>query len=140
METVTIQTVTPKKTGAKNGKPWVISECLLADGRKVDTFDSFAPGEVVEVTITPNAKDPSYNAQMKKAGKKQSDWQNLKNAEQANKALDNNNVKEQRITMLACQKSAAIFYQQRQANEQTMMDFAKKLFDQANKGIDDLPF
>lgn len=140
MENVTIQSITAKKTGAKNGKPWTISEVTLADGRKCDTFDTFTIGVSVDVEITPNA-NPQYNANLKKAkSAAQANASNFKNAEVANKAIEANIVKDERISMLSCISSSANFYQQRQGTEQQVMDFAKKLFDLAVKRVDDLPF
>lgn len=141
METITIQGVTTKKTGAKNGKPWTISEVTTIDGRRFDTFDSFTNGQVVDVEIKPNA-NPEYNANIKKV---KSDAQTnaglFKNAEIANKSLDANIAKDERISMLSCISSACTYYAQRgQANEQQVIDFAKKLFDLAVKRVDDLPF
>lgn len=138
METVTIANSTVKKTGAKNGKPWTISEVTLSDGRKVDTFETLAIGHAYEVEITPNAK-PEYNANLRLSKSKQGNAASFKNAEAANNALSFNKDKDNRITWLACQKSAAIFYQQSSATEEKVMAFAKRLYDQANGG-DLLPF
>lgn len=141
MEQVTIQSIVPKKTGAKNGKPWTISEVTLSDGRKCDTFDSFAAGQVVDVDITPNA-NPQYNANLKKSkSAAQANASNFKNAEVANKAIEANIAKDERISMLSCISSSCTYYAQRgQANEQQVIDFAKKLFDLAVKREGDLPF
>lgn len=146
MESVTIQSVVAKKTGAKNGKPWTISEVTLTDGRKVDTFDSFVNGETVNVDITPNAK-PEYNANMKKAKSAgQQNAGNFANAQAANNAIDFNKEKDQRISMLSCIASSCTYYAQREADETKVMNFARKLFTLALKrdgtGIptDDLPF
>lgn len=147
METITIQSVTPKKTGAKNGKPWTISEIITADGRKFDTFDAFTVGQTAEVEITPNA-NPQYNANLRKAkSASQANAGNFKNAEAANNAVAFNKEKDERISMLSCIASSCNYYAQRgQANEQQVLDFARKLFDLAlkrdgtNKPSDDLPF
>lgn len=140
MEQVTIQSIVPKKTGAKNGKPWTISEVTLLDGRKCDTFDTFTIGQTVDVDITPNA-NPQYNANLKKAKSAgQANAGNFKNAEVANKAIEANIQKDERISMLSCISSASNFYQQRQGTEEQVMAFAKKLFDLATKRVDDLPF
>lgn len=138
METVTITNLTVKRTGAKNGKPWTISEATLGDGRKVDTFESLTIGQTYEVEITPNAK-PEYNANLRLPKTKQGNAAAFKNAEAANNAIAANKEKEDRITWLACQKSAAIYYSQRQGDETKMMELAKKLFDQA-QGEDKMPF
>lgn len=140
-ETVTILSIVPKKTGAKNGKPWTISEVTLEDGRKCDTFDSFTVGQTVEVDISKNA-NPQYNDNLKKAKSAgQASAGNFKNAEVANKAIEHNIAKDERISMLSCISSSCTYYAQRgQANEQQVMDFAKKLFDLAVKRTDDLPF
>jgi hypothetical protein len=141
METVTIQSVTPKKTGAKNGKPWTISEVIIADGRKFDSFDSFTVGESANVDITPNA-NTQYNANMKRAKSAgQANAGTFKNAEVANKAIEANIAKDERISMLSCISSACTYYAQReQANEEKVIAFAKKLFDVAVKRVDELPF
>lgn len=140
METITIQNIVAKKTGAKNGKPWTISEVTLLDGRVCDTFDTFAIGQSVDVDITPNA-NPQYNANLKKAKSAgQANAGNFKNAEVANKAIDANIAKDERISMLSCISSAANFYQQREATEEKVLNFAKRLFDLAVKRVDDLPF
>lgn len=141
METVTIQSIVAKKTGAKNGKPWTISEVTLSDGRKCDTFDSFTAGQSVDVDITPNA-NPQYNANLKKSkSQNQQNVANFRNAEVANKAIEANIAKDERISMLSCISSACTYYAQRgQSNEQQVMDFAKKLFDLAVKRVDDMPF
>lgn len=141
MESVTIQSIVPKKTGAKNGKAWTISEVILTDGRKCDTFDSFVAGQTVDVDITPNA-NPQYNANLKKAkSAAQANASNFKNAEVANKAIEANIAKDERISMLSCISSSCTYYAQRgQANEQQVIDFAKKLFDLAIKREGDLPF
>lgn len=140
MEHVTIQSLTPKKQGVgKTGKPWTITEFTLSDNRKVDSFDAFALGESADVEITPNA-DPRYNASMKRV-KKQNDFVNQKNAETSQKILGNADLKDQRITMLSCISSACVFYQQRSANEDTVEQFAKKLFALAlNHKQDSMPF
>lgn len=142
-----IQSVTAKKTGAKNGKPWVISEVTLSDGRKVDTFDTFVNGETAEVDIIPNA-NPQYNATMKKAKSGgQAQAATFKNAEVANKAIEANIAKEKRITMLSCISSAATLYAQRSADlnggaltADTICATAMKFFNLAMKQEDDLPF
>lgn len=133
---VTIKKVTPKKQGVKNGRAWTISEVELEDGRTVDTFDSFKPGDSAEVEITENGK---YNPSMKRT-KRQSDYQDFKNADTASKVLSNESDKEQRITMLSCISSACNFYQQRQGSEEMVMEFSKKLFSQAMAKNDQLPF
>lgn len=141
MEQVTIQSIIPKKTGAKNGKPWTISEVTLADGRKCDTFDSFAIGQVADVDITPNA-NPQYNANLKKAkSASQANASNFKNAEIANKAIDANIAKDERISMLSCISSACNFYAQRElGTEDKVILFAERLFQLAIKRVDQLPF
>lgn len=139
METVTISNLTVKKTGAKNGKPWTISEATLGDGRKVDTFESLVIGQTYEVEITPSVK-PEYNANLRLPKKGQSNAATFKNAEAANNALAFNKDKDDRISWLACQKSACIFYQQSSATEDKVLAFAKRLFDQATNGKDTLPF
>lgn len=140
METITIQSVTAKKTGAKNGKPWTISEVTTTDGRKFDSFDTFKQGESVDVDVTPGAK-PEYNSNIKKSkSASQSNAATFKNAEAANKAIEANIAKDERISMLSCISSACNFYQQREADEQKVMKFAEKLFDLATKRVDDLPF
>jgi len=139
MESVTIKSIVAKKTGAKNGKPWTISEVELTDGRKVDTFDTFAIGQTVDVDITANA-DIRYNDNMKKAKTAQQNASNFRNAEVANKAIDANIQKDERITMLSCISSSANFYQQREATEEKVMAFAQKLFNLAVKRVDDMPF
>lgn len=140
METVTIQSIVAKKTGAKNGKPWTISEVTLADGRKCDTFDSFTAGQTVDVDITPNA-NPQYNANLKKSkSQNQQNAASFRNAEVANKAIDANIQKDERISMLSCISSACNYYQQRQGSEEQVLAFAKKLFELAVKRVDDLPF
>lgn len=139
-ETINVVSVTPKKQGAKNGKAWTISEIATADGRTFDSFDFFTVGETVEVDVTPNA-NPAYNANIKK-GSKKSDWQNAKQAQVATQVLNNNNDKEQRITMLSCISSACNYYAQRgQVNEEQVIELAKKFFNLAmNNKQDDLPF
>jgi hypothetical protein len=141
MEQVTIQSVTAKKTGAKNGKPWTISEVTTSDGRKFDTFDTFTAGESANVDITPNA-NPQYIPNIKRAKSAgQMNAGNFKNAEVANKAIEANIAKDERISMLSCISSACTYYAQRgQANEEQVISFAKKLFDVAVKRVDDLPF
>lgn len=147
METVTIQSVTTKKTGAKNGKPWVISEVTLTDGRKLDSFDSFVNGETVSVDIVPNA-NPQYNSTMKKAKSAgQANAATFRNAEVANKAIDANLTKDKRITMLSCISSAANLYSQRTVDfnggtltVDTVCATAKKFFALAMEEKDDLPF
>lgn len=140
METITIHSVTTKKTGAKNGKPWTISEVTTADGRKFDTFDTFKQGETVEVEVVPNA-NPQYNATIKKPKSSgQQNAGNFKNAEVANKAIDANIAKDERISMLSCISSACTYYAERQSSEEQVMEFAKKLFGLAVKRVDDLPF
>lgn len=147
METVTITSVTAKKTGAKNGKPWTISEVTLSDGRKVDSFDSFVAGEEVSVEITPNA-NPQYNANMKKAkAAGQANAATFRNAEVANKAIEANATKDKRITMLSCISSAANLYSQRTVDfnggtitVDTVCAAAKKFFALAMEEKDDLPF
>lgn len=140
MEQVTIQSVTAKKTGAKNGKPWTISEVVTTDGRKFDTFDTFTIGESASVDITPNA-NPQYNANLKRAkSASQSNAANFKNAEVANKAIEANIAKDERISMLSCISSACNFYQQREASEEKVIAFAERLFKVAIKRTDDLPF
>lgn len=139
-ETVTILSIVPKKTGAKNGKPWTISEVTLEDGRKLDTFDTFAVGQVVEVDISKNA-NPQYNDNLKKAkSAAQANAGNFKNAEAANKAIEHNIAKDERISMLSCISSACNFYQQREATEEKVIKFAERLFSVAVKRTDDLPF
>lgn len=141
METITVQNIVAKKTGAKNGKPWTITEITTLDGRKFDSFDSFNIGETVEVEVTPNAKNPTYNANIRKPKSSgQANAGNFKNAEVANKAIEANIQKDERISMLSCISSASNFYQQRQGTEEQVIAFAKKLFDLAVKRIDDLPF
>lgn len=149
MENVTIQSVVAKKTGANNGRPWTISECVLSDGRKVDTFDSFTQGETASVEITPNT-DPKYNANMKRPKSQgQQNAGNFANAQAANNAINFNKEKDERISMLSCISSAANVYAQRtvaldgaRLTEQHIMDLAKKFFDLAvqPKGVDQLPF
>lgn len=139
METITIQTITPKKQGvSKTGKPWTISELTAADGRKFDTFDAFAAGETIAVDIEPNP-NPSYNAKVSKA-KATNNYQNTKNAEVSSKILEANSVKEERITMLSCLSTAASFYRERAIDEAGMIAFAEKLFKVAMKEKDKLPF
>lgn len=141
MENVTIQNIVAKKTGAKNGKPWTIFEVTTIDGRKFDSFDSFTIGEAAEVEVMPNAKNPAYNATIRKPKSSgQANAGNFKNAETANKAIDANIAKDERISMLSCISSAANFYQQREGSEEKVMNFAKRLFDLATKRVDDLPF
>lgn len=132
METITIQSVTTKKTGAKNGKPWTISEVTTTDGRKFDTFDSFVNGESASVDVTPSAK-PEYNANIKKSkSAAQANASTFKNAEIANKAIEANIAKDERISMLSCISSACTYYAQREmASEEKVIEFAKKLFDLA---------
>jgi hypothetical protein len=140
METVTIQSVTAKKTGAKNGKPWTISEVIFADGRKVDTFDSFVIGETAQVEITPNA-NPQYNANMKRPKTQgQANAATFKNAEVANKAIEVNQQKDLRITRLSCASSACNYYQQRQGSHEDVIILAQKLFEWAIAEKDQLPF
>lgn len=147
MEKVTIQSVTAKKTGAKNGKPWVISEVTLSDGRKFDSFDTFINGETADVDIVPNP-NPQYNASIKKAKSAgQANASNFKNAEVANKAIEANITKEKRITMLSCISSAANLYAHRSADlnggtltADTVCATAMKFFNLAMKQEDDLPF
>lgn len=147
MENVTIQSVIAKKTGAKNGKPWTISEVTLSDGRKVDSFDSFVNGETVDVEIIPNA-NPQYNATMKKAKSAgQAHAANFKNAEVANKAIDYNNTKDLRITMLSCISSAATFYAERSTSlsgsplkHSDILELASAFFNHATQEKDTLPF
>lgn len=141
MENVTIQSLTPKKQGiGKTGKPWTITEFTLSDGRKVDSFDAFALGESADVEIVPNA-DARYNATMKRVNQKKNDFLNQKNAEIGQKILANTDTKDQRITMLSCISSACTFYQQREADEGTVHNFAKSLFALAmNHKQDQLPF
>lgn len=141
METITIKSSVPKKTGAKNGKPWTISEVTTIDGRKFDTFDSFTTGEAVEVEVTPNA-NPAYNAKISKPKSSgQVNAGTFKNAEAANKAIEFNKEKDERISMLSCISSACTYYAQReQASEDKVISFAKKLFDLAVKRVDDMPF
>lgn len=141
METITIQSVTTKKTGAKNGKPWTISEVTTTDGRKFDTFDSFVNGESASVDITPSSK-PEYNANIKKSkSAAQANAATFKNAETANKAIEANIAKDERISMLSCISSSCTYYAQReQASEEKVIAFARKLFELAVKRVDDLPF
>lgn len=148
MENVTITGVTAKKTGAKNGKPWTISEVTLADGRSVDTFDNFTIGETVSVDITPN-QNTQYNANMKRAKSAgQAHASNFKNAEVANKAIDANKDKERRITMLSCISSACNLYAQRSTNldggnlkATDITELASQFFHLAfEDGSDKLPF
>lgn len=141
METITIQSVTAKKTGAKNGKPWTISEVTTTDGRKFDSFDTFKPGESVDVDVTPGAK-PEYNSNIKKSKNTgQSNAATFKNAEAANKAIEANIAKDERISMLSCISSSCTYYAQReQASEEKVISFARKLFELAVKRVDDLPF
>lgn len=139
METITIQAITPKKQGVgKTGKPWTISEIQTADGRTFDTFDAFAIGEQVTVDVEKNP-NPAYNDKIKKSNGSNG-YQNTKNAEVASKILENNSVKEERITMLSCLSTAASFYRERQTTEEGMIAFAEKLFKVAMKEKDKLPF
>jgi len=141
-ESVTVVSVVPKKQGAKNGKAWTISSVTLEDGRVIDSFDAFKPGETTDVIVTPNA-NPQYADTMKRAKQAANDFVNHKNAETANKVLATNNEKDERITMLSCISSACNYYAQRgPANEAEVVEFAKKLFNLAiePKGKDRLPF
>jgi hypothetical protein len=134
---VTIQQVTPKKQGTGAKGPWTISE-VVTDQGSFDTFDSFIVGEVVNVDVKPNP-NPKYNANIKRVNG-QSSYQNTKNAEVSNKILEQNSAKDDRITWLACQKSAAIFYQQSSRKDEDLMALAEKLFKQATGQKDELPF
>jgi len=139
METVQIKSIVAKKTGAKNGKPWTIFGVTLADGRELDTFDKFTEGESVQVEIIANA-NPQYNDTMKRPKSAQQNASNFRNAEVANKAIDFNIQKDERISMLSCISSSCTFYQQREADEDKVMTFAKRLFDLAVNRTDVLPF
>jgi hypothetical protein len=135
---VTIQSVTPKKSGVgKTGKPWTISE-VVTDQGTFDTFDALAVGATVDVEIEKNP-NPQYNDKLKKSGGT-NNYQNTKNAEVNNKIIEQNSAKDERISWLACQKSAAIFYQQSSRTDEQLMELASKLFNQATKGSDSLPF
>lgn len=139
METITIQSVTPKKQGiGKTGKPWTISEVTDSTGRKFDTFDALAAGETVSVDIEPNP-NPAYNSKIKKSGGS-NNYTNTKNAEVSSKILEANQTKEERITMLSCLSTAASFYRERTTTEEGMIAFAEKLFKVAMKESNQLPF
>jgi len=145
MENVTIKSVTAKKTGAKNGKPWTISEVVLMDGRKVDTFDQFDEGESYDVVITQNAQYSPNMKRAKSAG--QSQAATFKNAEVANKAIDANNTKDLRITMLSCISSACTFYAERSTSlsgsplkHSDILELASAFFNHAIQEKDTLPF
>jgi hypothetical protein len=71
----------------------------------------------------------------------QSNAGTFKNAEIANKAIEANIAKDERISMLSCISSACTYYAQReQGSEDKVIAFAKRLFETAVKRVDDLPF
>lgn len=136
---ITVTQVTTKRQGVnKKNQPWTISELTTSDGKKYDTFDTFTHGEFdVEIIA---ATKPGYNDTVKKP-KGQSQYQSNTQAAAVAQIHSNADDKDQRISMLSCLSTAAVFYQQRQGTEQQVIDFAKKLFHEAmTHKFNELPF
>ena len=139
MKTIQVVNVTAKKQGVKNGKTWTISEVETVEGTKYDTFDVFEAGNEYQVEVVANP-NPKYNANIRKV-KKDSGYATTKQAATVAAVMDKNDDKEQRISMLSCISSACNYYQQRQGDEEKVIEFSKKLFHLAmNHKTDTLPF